>query len=417
MNTVRQSSENIAGVDTRGKRSPELHRTHDGLQSAGVHAEGGVRSRGEANKSYAHAAGPLHPAMQMQQALGNQAVHRRMQSGLDPSSVHGIHHQPIVGNQGVSRRLQAKLKVNAPGDQYEQEADRVAEQVMRISEPRQALPAVSSASGSVQRKCACGGTCSKCQSEQSEHEHEHLQMKSAGPNAVAGIAAPPIVHDVLRSPGQPLDPTVRAFMEPRFRHDFSNVRVHADDQAAESARFVNANAYTVGHDVIFARGNYAPGSEAGRLLLAHELTHVIQQSSPSSGVTLQRQPSGGSSTPMTPLDVVAERIARLALGPKQASIQSGLPKRGPVVTVVRNKLTGEIFVGLNTGVPDQPTDLIRARIEGHMEDIGKGKVKVVHTDDWPGSHAEVNALDSAIAAREQEVGHTLTDEELDVFEM
>jgi hypothetical protein len=87
---------------------------------------------------------------------------------------------------------------------------------------------------------------------------------------------PPIVHEVLRSPGQPLDPTTRAFMEPRFGHDFSQVRVHTDGRAAESARAVNALAYTAGRAVVFATGRYAPFTARGQSLLTHELAHVVQ---------------------------------------------------------------------------------------------------------------------------------------------
>ncbi|NJO17686.1 MAG: DUF4157 domain-containing protein, partial [Thioploca sp.] len=89
--------------------------------------------------------------------------------------------------------------------------------------------------------------------------------------------APPIVHEVLRSPGHPLDDETRAFMEPRFGHDFSQVRVHTDAKAAESARAVSARAYTVGQHVVMRREEYAPKTEAGRRLLAHELVHVVQQ--------------------------------------------------------------------------------------------------------------------------------------------
>jgi hypothetical protein len=88
---------------------------------------------------------------------------------------------------------------------------------------------------------------------------------------------PPIVDEVLRSPGRPLDAATRAFMEPRFGHDFSQVRVHADPRAAKSARAVNAMAYVVGQDIVFDAGRYAPGRIAGRRLLAHELAHVVQQ--------------------------------------------------------------------------------------------------------------------------------------------
>ncbi len=88
---------------------------------------------------------------------------------------------------------------------------------------------------------------------------------------------PPIVHEVLCSRGQPLDSATCAFMESRFGHDFSHVRVHTDAKAAESAHAVNALAYTVGGDIVLAAGQYAPGSVEGRHLLAHELTHVVQQ--------------------------------------------------------------------------------------------------------------------------------------------
>jgi hypothetical protein len=89
--------------------------------------------------------------------------------------------------------------------------------------------------------------------------------------------APLIVHDVLRAPGQPLDAGTRAFFEPRFAQDFSRVRVHTDAKAAESARSVNALAYTVGRDVVFGAGQYAPQTSEGQRVLAHELTHVAQQ--------------------------------------------------------------------------------------------------------------------------------------------
>ncbi len=117
--------------------------------------------------------------------------------------------------------------------------------------------------GVLQRKC------DKCRKKKSA-----LQRSAFSP---APETVPPIVHDVLRSPGTPLDPATRAFMEPRFGHDFSRVRVHTDAKAAESAQAVNALAYTVGRNVVFGAGQYLPEMSAGRRLLAHELTHVLQQ--------------------------------------------------------------------------------------------------------------------------------------------
>jgi hypothetical protein len=125
----------------------------------------------------------------------------------------------------------------------------------------------------LQRKCACGkaaGSSEKC----AECEKK-LQRKATGATQTNDI--PPIVHEVLASPGQPLDVQTRAFMEPRFGHDFSKVRVHTDAKAEESARAVRASAYTVGTHVVFSNGQFAPSAPEGLRLIAHELAHVIQQ--------------------------------------------------------------------------------------------------------------------------------------------
>src|SRR5262249_50315962 len=150
-----------------------------------------------------------------------------------------------------------------PGDAYEQEANQVAERVMRMPQP------------SVQRTCACGGVagpdgeCEACKAQRLG-----LQRKS---DSVAGTQAPASVHETIHAPGQALDPATRAFMEPRFGHDFGGVRVHTDSMAAESARAVNAMAYTVGNNIVFGAGQFAPSTHAGRQLLAHELAHTVQQ--------------------------------------------------------------------------------------------------------------------------------------------
>lgn len=115
----------------------------------------------------------------------------------------------------------------------------------------------------------------KLPDEKKKEDEPALQRKAADDATVD--AAPPVVHEVLQSPGQPLDAGARAFLEPRLGHDFSQVRVHTDARAAESARAVKAVAYTVGRDIVFAAGQHAPGSQRGRHLLAHELAHTLQQ--------------------------------------------------------------------------------------------------------------------------------------------
>ena len=115
-----------------------------------------------------------------------------------------------------------------------------------------------------------GGECADC-----KRKKTGIQRCANGLGAPEFV--PSIVYDVLRSSGQPLDSATRAFMEPRFGQDFRNVRTHTDLNASESARSVHARAYTVGQNVVFGAGQYVPGSEAGKRLLAHELTHVVQQ--------------------------------------------------------------------------------------------------------------------------------------------
>lgn len=131
--------------------------------------------------------------------------------------------------------------------------------------------------GILQRKCDCGkgagvtGKCGGC-----EGKRLTLQRKAVD-GAVGVEEVPPIVHEVLRSPGEPLDSDTREFMESRFEEDFSQVRIHRDGRSAEAAGQVNALAYTVKNDVVFGKGQYKPGTHEGKHLIAHELAHVIQQ--------------------------------------------------------------------------------------------------------------------------------------------
>lgn len=149
-----------------------------------------------------------------------------------------------------------------------------------VVEPKAAAPVARSFTPArslvVQRKCACGGSagaggeCSDC------HDHRLPIQRSASNHNVIGTV-PPIVDNVLSSAGRPLDTDTRSFMENRFGHDFGDVRVHSGSQAAESARAINAHAYTVGQDIVFGAGQYAPDTSHGRHLLAHELAHTVQQ--------------------------------------------------------------------------------------------------------------------------------------------
>ena len=164
------------------------------------------------------------------------------------------------------------LQIGNPDSVFEQQADRVADEIMTSEKPRidWSFSRIGINSG-LYRKCDCDGSsgCADC------GEKETVQRKAVG--SAQTNEAPPIVNEVLRSSGKPLDQDTRTFFESRLGYDFGSVRVHADTRAAESARAVNAMAYTVGDHLAFADGRYAPRTTEGRRLMAHELFHVVQQ--------------------------------------------------------------------------------------------------------------------------------------------
>ena len=153
----------------------------------------------------------------------------------------------------------------------------------------------------------------------------------------AGVRIPPGAQEALRSAGQPLDSATRAFMEPRFGQDFSQVRVHTDGQAAQSAREVNALAYTLGQDVVFGTGQHAPRSAAGQELIAHELTHVIQQSR-AAGLQPKSMLSQPGDASEREADAVAASLVSEAerpipsIHPAEAQISRKAPSNDPLLS-------------------------------------------------------------------------------------
>lgn len=182
----------------------------------------------------------------------------------------------------------------------------------------------------LQRRCACadneGARCEECSATK-------LQRKAAG--GLGSPRAPAIVDEVLRKQGTPLDQDTRAFMEQRFAHSFADVRIHTGCDAARSAHAVNAHAYTVGRDIVFAGSHYAPETARGRRLLAHELTHVVQQrgAATSSSGGLQIDPANSAG------EAEAEQVS--------AGVTAD---RSPVGSTSRR--TTQIVSRLNTGAPD-----------------------------------------------------------------
>lgn len=158
--------------------------------------------------------------------------------------------------------LQKKLSIGSSNDPLEAEADRVADRVLA-------------------RPAATGTAPPRIQ---------RLSTQSSGHSSGGSDAVPESVHRTLGSSGAALDANVRQDMEARFGQDFGSVRIHTDAPAARSARDVDAHAYTVGSNIVFSAGQYAPGSGEGRRLLAHELTHVVQQGGGATGPVVQREP-------------------------------------------------------------------------------------------------------------------------------
>jgi hypothetical protein len=217
---------------------------------------------------------------------------------------------------------------------------------------RKPLPEIRSSLASpvlARSSCACGGVCPRCQKKSAlpigephdaaEQEADQIADQLMGgfaavtppadpprpavlrrrSNGAGSSIAPPIVHDTLSTPGASLDSATRGFFERGLGRDFGDVRIHTGASAAASARAVNAIAYTVGRDIVFDEGRYAPQTNAGRHLLAHELTHVVQQSD--AAPRLQRQ-DGHPGT-----SVYTEHMGPIMTSLSQPGVWSGVVNR------------------------------------------------------------------------------------------
>jgi len=260
--------------------------------------------------------------------------------------------------------LQPKLRVGQPGERFEQEADRIADDVVNRLSVRSPL------------FCAVAPPASQREAGMSDRY-------DIGRDA---DEVPPIVYEVLRLPGEPLDRQTRDLMEPQFGHDFGTVRVHRDDKAATSALAVGALAYTVGSELVFASGLYAPGTTAGQHLIAHELAHVVQQGAakpvaraevraPASvaPLSVQRQGGGGGSDPISNVS--------LTLGPKPNVVRQLAGSKVQVTLDKDISATGTAQVsGPDSGRYEfgflqicRPFDIMRATYHESGADAGPGK--------------------------------------------
>src|SRR5437867_4008561 len=164
---------------------------------------------------------------------------------------------PNCGNDSDDLKIQTKLAISQPGDVYEQEADRVAEQVMRLPEPM------------VQKQCT---NCSDASAPSPNDEEKPRIQRLANGEGGSGEVATDFTRHL--GAGAPLDAASRTYFEPRFGHDFGNVRIHANNHLAPR---LQARAFTIGSDIYFAPGEFRPNISSGQRIIAHELIHTIQQ--------------------------------------------------------------------------------------------------------------------------------------------
>jgi hypothetical protein len=241
-----------------------VHETNTNEKAANRKTATTARPSNDSHGISSFATGPRDSSIRLRRAIGNQAVQRFMNSnkGFEFSKINII---------------QPKLKISQPEDIYEQEADRVAEKVMRMSvSDDSSMPTISTNEESVDRKCIA------CKMKEKEEEKEKMNVSRKLSSTVSNLeASDEITNEVVNihsnSVGFSLDTDTKGFMESRFGYDFSNVRIHADERAARSANLVNALAYTVGNDIVFGEEHHKPSTLEGRRLLAHELTHIVQQ--------------------------------------------------------------------------------------------------------------------------------------------
>ena len=254
---------------------------------------------------------PAIPGSVLHRALPNLApVAREQTRGEVLSPSRGF---DFSGVASFAPAIQRKVTIGSPADPLEHEADAVADKVMRMAEPA----SIGAAAAAIQRKCAA------CE-EEDKRQVRTKRTTAAGPTMDSGAAT-----QAASRGGVPLPHAVRSYFEPRFDHDFSQVRVHTDGQAANAARSIQAHAYTLGRDIVFASGAYAPSTSEGRRLLAHELAHVVQQGGRPERV--QRKLSvdaKASDDPKTAVSTITPLVT--ALCPDFGILGGGLvwPKRG-----------------------------------------------------------------------------------------
>ena len=328
------------------------------------------------------------PNMVPASSIGNQAMLRRQAAGLilnltpRPSQTVHLHRKCACGGEAgmdgscdeckaeseasaepkkLASLKPMQVKLSQPGDRFEQEADATAQQVMRVPDEAEQHGPTARISAPVQERLLSRdpveGGGPTVQSD--DDDFDDMEADEDGmPKLEAGLSSSRSARVVAHVPtdsGQPLDNSARNFMEQRFGQDFGQVRVHADSDSAQSAKSLQARAYTIGSDIYFNQGQYRPSDSQGKTLLAHELTHVVQQTGPSklSDKMLSRDdlPAADKEQPgQDPAVPETTDRAKAKAGKKSNVCGAGACPQGKQSKVVSSDCS--------SGEPDDPSDYI-----------------------------------------------------------
>ncbi|RYZ03507.1 MAG: DUF4157 domain-containing protein [Myxococcales bacterium] len=284
--------------------------------------------------------------------------------------------------------LQRKMSVSNPSDPLELEADMVAENVMRAVAPTPLALAAMTPSA-LQRKCE------DCDSEEDVEIHAKRTLVDGTSSVLpASLHVEAAVRSAVAG-GRPLPDSARSFLEPRFGHDFSRVRIHTDERADAAARTVHARAFTRGHDIVFAAGEYAPHSSSGLRLLAHELAHVLQQQGGRRNALSTA--SAAESVRRNPEPLVPGRTQQFDLQRQHAASEPRPAARQPIRVRWRGTLRGSLFSFIRpyAASAEDAARVTNLVLESAIQFVVRGRS--VSREEWERTRTSSFYLDTALA--------------------